>query len=849
MNYRSKKIAIAVLAALLITSMPTIATEITGITGNNGVYNINPTSKRLDTGFRQYQNFNLSQGDIANLIFSVNGQDVSKFVNLVDNKININGLVNAINANGQLNNGHAIFVSPNGMVVGSSGVLRVGSLSVYSPTLSKYNSYKANPDLAFNKLDQNNADITVNGKIIARENVLLSGKNLNIGTNSAIFTGVNSAVANSDSVFNQLVNSSVKASNAFASQNGKIYLKSSSASGASNINGDLRNFAQNGDINVNSKSMGGLNMSGNVASADKINLTNQRGNMVLNADIDGKNFTRITNKGISLKFDGNITNDNQLRVWNNGTSGTKLTGTINNNGTAVIQNDNGVTIMDGVVNNNQNGYMNVNSKGSQLNITNDSTISNDGRLRIWNTGANGTTVDGSLGNSGRMVIQNYNGDMNITGSAINTGNLNVINSGNKLTLNTDSALLNAGYAGILNEGQGGFEFKGEADNANRLIMTNKGGNMTVSGDVDNYANANITNKSGKLTVSSSSNINNDKVMKIWNTGSNGSEFNGEINNNTNVSVMVLQNDGGDMTIKNSVNNNGVNGGTISVKNNSGELNITQSAELNNNGRVILTNNGNDGLRFEGLISNDSQSGTKSVKIDNNSGELHFGGQIASNADTDVYIESNGNLAFEGDITNYGNLTMYHTGAGNFDLDGDITNTGKTLLTNRTGNMNINGNVTTVGEKLNITNRGNKLTFNTNSEVNNNGTLKIWSTGANGTEVKGQIINSDGNLALENDLGSLNVTSTGRIINLGNNAKIQLTNKGSQGLTTAQGSIIASEGDIDIQNITNLTPASINGIVYSQNGRILAKNVDPETEATTNISIPEFEMPSGGILPQ
>ena len=50
------------------------------------------------------------------------------------------------------------------MVVGASGVINVGSLSVLTPTQSDYEKYKNSPDLGYYRLDQNNADVTINGK-------------------------------------------------------------------------------------------------------------------------------------------------------------------------------------------------------------------------------------------------------------------------------------------------------------------------------------------------------------------------------------------------------------------------------------------------------------------------------------------------------------------------------------------------------------------------------------------------------------------------------------------------------------------------------------------------------------
>ena len=45
---------------------------------------------------------------------------------------------------GNFVNGNAIFVSPNGMVIGESGVLNVGSLSIVTPTQEAYNKFTGN---------------------------------------------------------------------------------------------------------------------------------------------------------------------------------------------------------------------------------------------------------------------------------------------------------------------------------------------------------------------------------------------------------------------------------------------------------------------------------------------------------------------------------------------------------------------------------------------------------------------------------------------------------------------------------------------------------------------------------
>ena len=90
-------------------------------------------------------------------------------------------------------NGHAVFVSPNGMVVGASGVLNVGSLSVLTPTTDKYNEFKNGITATENLTDyiydsdkykalitDSQGNIIINGKIIAREGVNLYGSSITI---------------------------------------------------------------------------------------------------------------------------------------------------------------------------------------------------------------------------------------------------------------------------------------------------------------------------------------------------------------------------------------------------------------------------------------------------------------------------------------------------------------------------------------------------------------------------------------------------------------------------------------------------------------------------------------------
>ena len=185
-----------------------LATNISGVIGKDGVYNIDPTATNGGIGYRKYNNFDLSQGDIANLIFhDQSGKDINTFLNLVDNQINIQGIVNALNNEGNFTNGHAVFISPNGMVVGASGVLNVGSLTVLTPDSESYEKYKSDvavPSLTSKyeqRLGKGTATVNIDGRIAARDFVNINAADVNI-SEAAMIVGM----SNSPSKYNPVAN-------------------------------------------------------------------------------------------------------------------------------------------------------------------------------------------------------------------------------------------------------------------------------------------------------------------------------------------------------------------------------------------------------------------------------------------------------------------------------------------------------------------------------------------------------------------------------------------------------------------------------------------------------------------
>ena len=80
-------------------------------------------------GLNRFQDFNVASNELANLYFKTanDSKTLDTLVNTVENRIDIQGTVNAIRDNHV--GGNLYFLSPKGMVVGAGGVINAGSLT------------------------------------------------------------------------------------------------------------------------------------------------------------------------------------------------------------------------------------------------------------------------------------------------------------------------------------------------------------------------------------------------------------------------------------------------------------------------------------------------------------------------------------------------------------------------------------------------------------------------------------------------------------------------------------------------------------------------------------------------
>ena len=159
--------------------MPTV---IKGAQYDGKAWNVNPQEIINKIGWAKFKEIYLANGDVANWNFD----NVDTFINLVDGKVQINGIMNSVR-DGKAYAGNAIFIAKGGFAVGESGVINVGSLGVQAP----------------------NADIEIKGKVFAQNGIDLQGKDVDV--KGAMINGVRELEyvrnnAQADIIFNRLVN-------------------------------------------------------------------------------------------------------------------------------------------------------------------------------------------------------------------------------------------------------------------------------------------------------------------------------------------------------------------------------------------------------------------------------------------------------------------------------------------------------------------------------------------------------------------------------------------------------------------------------------------------------------------
>lgn len=731
-----KQLIIAAIAATLSVSGAFAATDITGVNGNNGVFNITPDKLNGEVGYRKYDNFNLSAGDIANLIYKYgNSRDINTFINLVQNGVKIDGILNTMR-DGNFYNGQAVFITPGGMTVGASGVLNVGSLSVITPTNDAYNSlkgeYASNNFANINNISSllnkssNVGNISIDGKILAREGVQLRGGQINVGANGAIVNGITStqaftdratAATQAEALFNNLVNTSgIKTASAFTKNGSNIQIKSSTGvdiagkviNGAADASG-ITSAQGNSGVFITNSGSNGTKISGLVQSTHELNVFNKAGDMTINGTLknEGANLN-VSNKGGNVAIGGTLSSDRDIAVTNNSSTGSlAFSGTAKGANANFVNEGAGGMNVTGAVSGTKARFIN---RGGKLVIANTADKVAADRVDVVNYGDGGASIGGINAENGLYVV-NHKGNLSVDGH-VTTGDDATISIRNaetagKLAVGSNGHIDGQGKVALRNQGANGMTIDGKVTNDNALgnaetSIINENGALLVNGKINNNGNMAIKNTGSGMTISKNAVVTNEGQLKVKNYGAGGMTIVGDINNTGNV---TFYNDAGQMQL--ATTKDGTKAGNITnedgrliiwSRNNSTGISAASSSKIINNGNgnslaikhTGTTAAGSKGLDLQGTIRNDGETA-----INNYSGDMYISGNIQSDGSLGIINRAGAgkaDFASAGSITSDKNINIKNYGSGDMTVNNTITNNGRLNIIANTGKLSLGGTV-------------------------------------------------------------------------------------------------------------------------------------------------------------
>lgn len=272
-------------------------------------YDITNQQVKGGSALNKFTNFGIGQKDVANLQL---GSSVDRQINLVKNRIDIDGVVNAIKDNKI--GGDVYFFSDAGIAVGATGVFNVGRLTLGTNTTYGEGLYNGGMESHLQKTAAEQAkavaggsDITLQGKVYAQGDVVLGAGSLNVKDGEIeIRTHRNNADTYADkkaaeAYRNQLVNVSPSATVAKALGHGDIAL---AAVGASSV---AKPFETKGAIVIDKAYMDAAGGDTSVIASAERNGGNLMGSKadasveISNATIQGQNVAISAETKVSGK--------------------------------------------------------------------------------------------------------------------------------------------------------------------------------------------------------------------------------------------------------------------------------------------------------------------------------------------------------------------------------------------------------------------------------------------------------------------------------------------------------------------------------------------------------------------
>lgn len=167
--------------------------KVTDIANSGKQYDITNQQVKGGNALNKFDNFGITQHDVANLHMG----EANHQINVVKNKIDIDGVVNAIKDNKI--GGDVYFFSNAGIAVGANGVFNVGRLTLGTNTTYGEGLYNGGMESHLQKTAAEQAkavaggsDITLQGKVYAQSDVVLGAGSVNV-TDGEIRTHRNNA--------------------------------------------------------------------------------------------------------------------------------------------------------------------------------------------------------------------------------------------------------------------------------------------------------------------------------------------------------------------------------------------------------------------------------------------------------------------------------------------------------------------------------------------------------------------------------------------------------------------------------------------------------------------------------
>lgn len=374
---------------------------------NSGTqYDIYNQQVNNGSALNKFTDFGIGQKDVANLQL---GSSVDRQINLVQNRINIDGVVNAIKDNKI--GGDVYFFSNAGIAVGANGVFNVGRLTLgtnaaygealYNGGMEKHLAQSAAEQA---KAVAGGSDITLKGKVYAEGDVVLGAGSVSLEGafvrthmgNADTFVDKQSA----DDYRNQLMKVSPSATVAKALGNGDIAL---AAVGASTL---AKPFETKGAIVINQAYIDAREGDTSVIASAERNGGNLVGSQA-SATVDILNATTIQGKDVAISAETKVSGKvGSADAYKTGAEKDGILGLLH----ATF--DEQVGSLASVVKTGADSRVTV--KDSQLNAVNDLTISSKAESEI------GSETGGALGVGINVGIARVSSKVDIQGTSVLT---------------------------------------------------------------------------------------------------------------------------------------------------------------------------------------------------------------------------------------------------------------------------------------------------------------------------------------------------------------------------------------------------------------------------------------------